>query len=89
MRWGELAGLRRPNCKLREARIHVDRDHGALHEVGGHLSLGPPKTPAAVRDILLPPFLVNLLSERGCRLGRAARCGGGSWSGVAARRRGR
>jgi integrase len=63
MRLGELAGLRRPNCKLREARIHVDRDHGALHEVGGHLSLGPPKTPAAVRDILLPPFLVDLLSE--------------------------
>lgn len=31
------------------------------HEVGGHLTLGPPKTPAAVRDILLPPFLVDLL----------------------------
>ncbi len=61
MRWGELAGLRRPNCKLDDARILIDRDHGALHEVAGHLELGPPKTPAAVRDILLPTFLVQLL----------------------------
>ena len=61
MRWGELTGLRRPNCKLDDARIHIDPDEGALHEVGGHLELGPPKTPAAVRDILLPPFLVELL----------------------------
>jgi integrase len=63
MRWGELAGLRRPNCKLDDARILIDPDEGALHEVGGHLSLGPPKTPAAARDILLPPFLVDLLRE--------------------------
>jgi len=61
MRWGELAGLRRPNCKLDDARIYIDPDDGALHEVGGHLELGPPKTPAAARDILLPPFLVALL----------------------------
>ncbi|WFE27612.1 site-specific integrase [Solwaraspora sp. WMMD791] len=61
MRWGELAGLRRPNCKLGDGRILIDPDEGALHEVGGHLTLGPPKTPAAVRDILLPPFLVELL----------------------------
>jgi integrase len=63
MRWGELAGLRRPNCNLDDARIHIDPDHGALHEIGGHLSLGPPKTPAAVRAILLPPFLVDLLRQ--------------------------
>jgi integrase len=61
MRWGELTGLRRPNCKLDDARIYIDPDDGALHEVGGHLELGPPKTPAAVRDILLPPFLIALL----------------------------
>jgi integrase len=29
--------------------------------LGGHLTLGPPKTPAAARDILLPPFLIELL----------------------------
>jgi integrase len=61
MRWGELAGLRRPNCKLDDARIFIDPDTGALHEVGGKLELGSPKTPAAVRDILLPPFLIDLL----------------------------
>lgn len=61
MRWGELAGLRRPNCKLDDGRIFIDPDEGNLHEVGGHLTLGPTKTPAAVRDILLPPFLIALL----------------------------
>jgi hypothetical protein len=36
---------------------------GCIRTAGGgsHLSLGPPKTPAAVRDILLPPLLVDLL----------------------------
>jgi integrase len=63
MRWGELAGLQRPNCKLDDTRILIDPDHGALHEVSGHLELGPPKTPAAVREILLPPFLIDLLRE--------------------------
>jgi hypothetical protein len=43
MRWGELAGLRRPNCKLDDGRILIDPDEGALHEVGGRLTLGPPK----------------------------------------------
>jgi integrase len=61
MRWGELAGLRRPNCKLDDGRIFIDPDTGALHEVAGKLELGSPKTPAAVRDILLPPFLIDLL----------------------------
>jgi integrase len=61
MRWGELAGLRRPNCKLDDGRIFIDPDTGNLHEVAGKLELGTPKTPAAVRDILLPPFLIDLL----------------------------
>lgn len=63
MRWGELVGLQRVNCRLNDARIAVDPEHGALHEVAGTLELGPPKTPAAVRDILLPPFLVDLLRQ--------------------------
>jgi integrase len=63
MRWGELAGLQRPNCKLDDARILIDPDWGALHEVAGALELGSPKTPAAVREILLPPFLVGLLRQ--------------------------
>ena len=63
MRWGEVTGLRRPNCRLDDARILIGADTGALHEVAGVLTLGPPKTPAAVRSILLPPFLVALLRE--------------------------
>lgn len=63
MRWGELVGLQRPNCRLDTARIHVDEKIGALHEISGQVELGPPKTPAAVRSILLPPFLVARLRE--------------------------
>jgi integrase len=56
MRWGELAGLHRLNCKLDDGRIFIDPDTGALHEVAGRLELGSPKTPTAGRDILLPRF---------------------------------
>jgi integrase len=63
MRWGELAGLSRTNLHLDQALIHIHPDVGALHEVGGKLFLGPPKTPDSVRDIHLPPFLVELLTE--------------------------
>jgi integrase len=41
----------------------VHPDVGALHEVSGQLYLGPPKSAAAVRDIHLPPFLIDLLHE--------------------------
>lgn len=34
-----------------------------LHEIAGKLELGAPKTPAAARSILLPPFLVTRLRE--------------------------
>ncbi len=34
---------------------------GALHEIGGTLTLGPPKTSASVRTVHLPPFLAALL----------------------------
>ena len=66
MRWGELAGLAglaRTNTHLGDGIISVHKDVGALHEVRGRLYLGPPKTAAAVRDIHLPPFLVDLLHE--------------------------
>jgi hypothetical protein len=63
MRWGERTGLQRDNCDLDHARIRVDPDAGALHEIAGKLTLGPPKTPAAARAILLPPFLVTRLRE--------------------------
>lgn len=63
MRFGELAGLRRCNVHLDRAVIHVAADTGALHEVSGDRWLGPPKTKAAVRDIRLPPFLVDGLDR--------------------------
>jgi integrase len=63
MRWGELAGLSRDNLHLEEGIIHVHKHVGALHEVGGKLFLGPPKTADSVRDVHLPPFLIELLTE--------------------------
>ncbi|CRK58177.1 hypothetical protein [Alloactinosynnema sp. L-07] len=63
MRWGELAGLAWKHVLLDAPTplIKVDPKQGALHEVGGSLTLGTPKTPASVRPIHLPPFLVDLL----------------------------
>lgn len=60
-RWGELAGLRRPNTHLDDATIVIDPHTGALHEINGRLELGPPKTAESARTITLPPFLVELL----------------------------
>ena len=62
LRWGELAGLRWERVNLGRGVITVDPDEGALHEVGGRLVLGPPKTRAGVRTVQLPPFLVDLLT---------------------------
>jgi integrase len=63
MRWGELAGLNRANVDLDRAIIDIDPDVGALHEVGGKLFLGPPKTRDSVRPVALPPFLADLIRE--------------------------
>jgi integrase len=63
MRWGELAGLARTNTHLDDGLLRVDPKVGALHEVGGDLYLGPPKTPDSARDIHLPPFLIDLLRQ--------------------------
>ncbi|MEY8041209.1 tyrosine-type recombinase/integrase [Saccharopolyspora cebuensis] len=68
MRWGELAGLQWHNVTLDgAATITIDKDKGALHEIGGRLELGPPKTPASARTLHLPPFLVGLLREHAAR----------------------
>jgi len=60
-RWGELCGLQRHNTHLDHARLVIDSESGALHEVNGRFSLGPPKTADSARTITLPPFLVALL----------------------------
>jgi hypothetical protein len=59
MRISELTALTRANLHLADARLHVSATVGAVHEVAGRLLLGPPKTLAAVRDIALPPFLID------------------------------
>ena len=68
MRWGELCGLDRVNCHLDVtapggAWIDIDPDVGSLHEVDGHMWLGPPKSEAAVRRIDLPDFLAAILQN--------------------------
>jgi integrase len=63
VRWGELVGLNRDNTDLHRGIIHVHKDTGSLHEVAGHLELGPPNTVDSVRDIHLPPFLTHLLTD--------------------------
>lgn len=62
LRWGELAGLQWIRTYLDDdPRIEIDPDFGALHEVLGRWELGPPKTPASVRTVHLPPFLADEL----------------------------
>ncbi|WP_171064576.1 tyrosine-type recombinase/integrase [Actinomadura soli] len=63
MRWGELAGLARGNCRTGDGYLVIDPDVGSLHEVGARLWLGPPKSRAAARRIDLPTFLAELLEE--------------------------
>ncbi|MFG2648957.1 site-specific integrase [Streptomyces sp. NPDC048436] len=63
MRWGELTGLRRDAVDLDTGTFSVHPDHGALHEINGHHSYGPPKTAASVRTVTLPPFLTTLLTQ--------------------------
>ncbi|WP_143121591.1 hypothetical protein [Saccharopolyspora antimicrobica] len=62
-RWGELTGLQRTNTHLNDGHITIDPDIGALHEINGALSLGPPKTAESARTITLPDFLINLLHQ--------------------------
>lgn len=60
-RWGELVGLQRDHTHLDAATITIDPQCGALREVNGQFTLGPPKTPESARSITLPNFLIALL----------------------------
>lgn len=59
LRFSELAALRWTNLDLTRGTLTVDADTGALHDVAGRLSLGPPKTPASARTVHLPDGLVQ------------------------------
>ncbi|MBM7809695.1 tyrosine-type recombinase/integrase [Saccharothrix algeriensis] len=63
LRWGELTGLRWSRVDTGLGEIRVDAEDGALHEVGGQLTLGLHKTPASVRTVHLPEFLADLLDD--------------------------
>ncbi len=59
LRWGELAALRRCDLDTDTATdtgtIHVRRQ---LTEINGHLTLGPPKTDAGRRAVVIPPMIL-------------------------------
>ncbi len=62
MRWGEPAGLQWIRTYLDDARMEIDPEFGALHEVRGRIELGPQ---ALGQRSTCPsaPFLVDLLDE--------------------------
>lgn len=64
MRWGELAGLQWKNVHLlaEQPYLYVHPEHGSLKEVSGRLYLGPPKSEAGGRSVVLPPLLVDELA---------------------------
>lgn len=55
LRWGELAGLTRRRVDLLHGTLTVTEQ---LIEVGGRVSLAPPKTDAGRRVVHLPPHLL-------------------------------
>jgi integrase len=60
LRWGELVGLKRDRLDLQKGTIEVRE---ALVDVGGHLSLAPPKTPGSRRTVTLTTENVALLKH--------------------------
>jgi integrase len=56
LRWGELAGLRRKRVDLERGTVTVAEQ---LLEVNGNLSVGPPKSAAGRRTIVLPAVVVK------------------------------
>jgi len=73
LRWGELAGLRWHRVDLARGSITVDPLDGALHEIGGRLQLGPPKTKAGARTVHLPQFLTDQLEDHRAQQSRRLR----------------
>lgn len=60
-RWGELVALRRHRVDPLHGRLQIVEQ---LVEVeGGHISVGPPKTSAGVRQVSIPPHLLPAVVE--------------------------
>ena len=60
LRWGELTGLRRRRVDLLDRTVTVAE---ILTEVNGRFDLGPPKTEAGRRTVVLSAFLVDELAS--------------------------
>jgi integrase len=60
LRWAELVGLRRRLVDLAAARLHVVEQAA---EVAGKIIVGPPKTEAGRRVVILPGIAVEALAE--------------------------
>ncbi len=59
LRWGELAGLRRRRVDLLHRTVTVAE---IVTEVNGRLDIGPPKTEAGRRTVVLSAFLIDELA---------------------------
>ncbi len=61
LRWGELAALRRRDIDTDAGTVRVGRQ---LTEVNGQLlTFGPPKTDAGKRIVIVPPMILNAVSD--------------------------
>jgi integrase len=89
MRRGEILGLSWRHIDLVPGLVHVRRQavdvrKGCNNAVGtkgrSTIALSVPKTAAAVRDVWLPPFVVELLGKERSRQQLKARIGGYIWS---------
>jgi integrase len=60
LRWGELAGLRRKRVDLERSTVTVAEQ---LVEVNGAFSVGPPKSAAGRRTVVLPDAVVAALAH--------------------------
>jgi integrase len=60
LRWGELVGLRRKRVDLERGTVTVVEQ---LLEVNGAFSVGPPKSTAGRRTVVLPAVVVEALAE--------------------------
>jgi integrase len=60
LRWGELVGLRRKHIDLDRGTVTVAEQ---LLEVDGAFSVGPPKSAAGRRTVVLPAAVVDALAD--------------------------
>lgn len=71
LRWGEAAGLKVGRVDVLSGHLTVAPKDGALHEVGGRLSYGSPKSKKSARRISLPAVvrdaLVPLVASGGAK----------------------